>query len=82
MTGYPSQPVAALFLAPASDRCDGLRDALAGVTPSGAGIVLFGDADQVAVSRAEPAMARDATRDEMQFIDHAGSMLAMFHFSD
>lgn len=55
---------------PAADRFDG------------AGIVLFGDADQVAASRADPAIAHDATRDEMQFIDHAGSMLAMFRFSD
>jgi len=33
-------------------------------------------------ARADPAIARDATRDEMQFIDHARSMLAMFRFTD
>jgi hypothetical protein len=48
----------------------------------GAGIVLFDDTDRVAAARADPAIARDATRDEMQFIDHAGSMLAMFRFTD
>jgi hypothetical protein len=48
----------------------------------GAGIVLFDHADRVAAARADPAIARDATRDEMQFIDHAGSMLALFRFTD
>jgi hypothetical protein len=55
---------------PAGDRFDG------------AGIVLFDDADRVAAARADPAIARDATRDEMQFIDHARSMLALFRFTD
>jgi len=54
---------------PAADRFDG------------AGVVLFGDVDEVGAARADPAIARDATRDEMQFIDHARSMLAMFRFT-
>ena len=33
-------------------------------------------------ARAAPEVARDATRDEMRFIDHAGSMLAMFRLAD
>lgn len=51
---------------PATDRFDG------------AGMVLFRDPDHVASARATPEIALDATRDEMQFIDHSASMLAMF----
>lgn len=46
----------------------------------GAGLVFFRDLDHVANARAAPEIAREATRDEMQFIDHHRSMLAMFRF--
>lgn len=46
----------------------------------GAGLVFFRDLDHVANARAGPEIAREATRDEMQFIDHSRSMLAMFCF--
>lgn len=46
----------------------------------GAGLVFFRDLDHVANARAAPEIAREATRDEMQFIDHSRSMLAMFRF--
>jgi hypothetical protein len=46
----------------------------------GAGLVFFRDLDHVANARAAPEIARDATFDEMQFIDHGRSMLAMFRF--
>ncbi len=46
----------------------------------GAGLVFFRDLDHVADARAAPEIAREATRDEMQFIDHSRSMLAMFRF--
>jgi hypothetical protein len=46
----------------------------------GAGLVFFRNLDHVANARAAPEIARAATRDEMQFIDHSRSMLAMFHF--
>jgi hypothetical protein len=44
----------------------------------GVGMVCFRDLDHAASARAAPEVARDATRDEMQFVDHGGSMLAMF----
>jgi hypothetical protein len=44
----------------------------------GVGMVFFRDLDHAASARAAPEVAHDATRDEMQFIDHAGAMLAMF----
>lgn len=44
----------------------------------GAGIVLFRDLQHVTTARSAREIARDATRDEMQFIDHAASMLVMF----
>ena len=47
----------------------------------GAGMVFFRNAAQMAAARSAPEVAQDATRDEMRFIDHAGSMLAMFAFS-
>ncbi|MFA6114674.1 MAG: EthD domain-containing protein [Sphingomonas sp.] len=47
----------------------------------GAGMIFFSDPDQMASARAAPEVAQDATRDEMRFIDHAGSMLAMFDLS-
>jgi hypothetical protein len=57
----------------------------AGLPPAdrfdGAGMVFFRDAEQMASARAAPEIAQDATRDEMRFIDHAGSMLAMFDVS-
>lgn len=46
----------------------------------GVGMVFFRDLDHVASSRAAPEVARDATPDEMAFIDHGQSMLAMFRF--
>lgn len=48
----------------------------------GVGIVFFEDGDQVSHARAGAEIARDATRDEMEFIDHARSMLALFKLSD
>lgn len=48
----------------------------------GAGMVFFYSPNHAASARAAPEVARDATRDEMQFIDHAGSMLAMFRLLD
>jgi hypothetical protein len=44
----------------------------------GIGMVWFRDLDHVAAARAAPEIARDATADEMLFIDHSRSMLAMF----
>lgn len=44
----------------------------------GAGLVFFRDQDHAALSRAAPAIAEAATRDEMEFIDHSRSMLMMF----
>lgn len=44
----------------------------------GAGLVFFGDLDHVAQGRAAPEIARAATADEMEFIDHSRSMLMMF----
>jgi hypothetical protein len=44
----------------------------------GAGLVFFDDLDHARRVRAAPAVAEDATRDEMRFIDHSASMLAMF----
>jgi hypothetical protein len=44
----------------------------------GAGLVFFRDLDHVARSRAAPEIAREATADEMEFIDHSRSMLMMF----
>lgn len=46
----------------------------------GAGLVFFRDLAHMANARAAPEIARDATRDEMAFIDHGRSMLAMFRF--
>jgi hypothetical protein len=46
----------------------------------GAGMVFFRDAAHMAAARAAPEVTQDATRDEMRFIDHAQSMLAMFAF--
>jgi hypothetical protein len=46
----------------------------------GAGLVFFRDRDHAANARSAPEIARDATRDEMDFIDHGRSMLAMFQF--
>lgn len=47
----------------------------------GAALVLFRDRDHAASARAAPEIARDATADEMQFIDHGQSMLMMFDLS-
>jgi hypothetical protein len=44
----------------------------------GIGMIWFRDLDHVAAARAAPEIARDATADEMLFIDHSRSMLAMF----
>jgi hypothetical protein len=44
----------------------------------GVGMVWFRDLDHVARARASPEIARDATVDEMEFIDHGRSMLMMF----
>lgn len=44
----------------------------------GIGLVWFRDAAHMASARAAPEIARDATADEMEFIDHSRSMLAMF----
>lgn len=44
----------------------------------GAGLVFFRDVAHAAACRAAPEIARDATADEMEFIDHGRSMLAMF----
>jgi hypothetical protein len=44
----------------------------------GAGMVFFDDLDHARRVRAAPEVAEDATRDEMRFIDHSASMLAMF----
>jgi len=44
----------------------------------GAGMVFFDDLDHARRARAAPEVAEDATRDEMRFIDHSASMLAMF----
>ncbi len=46
----------------------------------GAGLVFFRDAEHAGTARAAPEIAREATRDEMAFIDHGRSMLAMFRF--
>jgi len=46
----------------------------------GAGMVFFRDRDHVSWVRSGPAVAQAATRDEMAFIDHGRSMLAMFRF--
>ncbi|ABQ67387.1 hypothetical protein Swit_1020 [Rhizorhabdus wittichii RW1] len=46
----------------------------------GAGLVFFRDLAHMTSARAAPAITRDATRDEMAFIDHSRSMLAMFRF--
>lgn len=46
----------------------------------GAGLVFFRDLNHVAAARSAPEIARDATLDEMAFIDHSRSMLAMFRF--
>lgn len=48
----------------------------------GAGIVHYRDRGEMAATRASPAVARDATADEMQFIDHGRSMLMMFEKTD
>jgi hypothetical protein len=60
-------------------------DALPRLPPAdrfdGAGMVFFRDLDQARTARATPEVARDATRDEMRFIDHAGSMPAMFRLA-
>lgn len=58
--------------------CTGYRDLPRADRFDGAGLVYFDDIDRLAATRATPEVARDATRDEMQFIDHGGSMLAMF----
>jgi hypothetical protein len=47
----------------------------------GIGMVWFRDLDHVASARAAPEIARDATADEMLFIDHSRSMLAMFRMA-
>jgi catechol 2,3-dioxygenase-like lactoylglutathione lyase family enzyme len=47
---------------------------------NGVGMVFFRDPDHMAAARAAPEVARDATRDEITFIDHSQSMLAMFRF--
>jgi hypothetical protein len=47
----------------------------------GAGLVFFRDLDHVAKSRAAPEIARAATADEMEFIDHGRSMLMMFRMA-
>lgn len=47
----------------------------------GAGLVFFRHLDHAAAARSAPEIARDATLDEMQFIDHGRSMLAMFRFA-
>lgn len=44
----------------------------------GAGLVFFRDLAHVAQGRAAPEIAREATADEMEFIDHSRSMLMMF----
>jgi hypothetical protein len=44
----------------------------------GAGLVFFRDRGHAASARAAPEIARDATRDELAFIDHSRSMLMMF----
>ncbi len=48
----------------------------------GIGMVMFRDLDHVSRSRASPEIARDATGDEMRFIDHSRSMLMMFRLLD
>jgi hypothetical protein len=48
----------------------------------GIGMVFFRDLDHVAGARAAPEIARDATADEMRFIDHGRSMLKMFRLAD
>jgi hypothetical protein len=48
----------------------------------GAGLVFFRDVAHMAAARSAPEVAQDATRDEMRFVDHAGSMLAMFALRD
>jgi hypothetical protein len=45
-------------------------------------MVFFRGLEHVADARAAPEIARDATRDEMAFIDHERSMLAMFRLRD
>lgn len=47
----------------------------------GIGMVWFRDLDHVKAARAAPEIARDATADEMLFIDHSRSMLAMFRMT-
>lgn len=39
---------------------------------------MFRDEQHAAAARAAPEIAHDATRDEMRFVDHRRSMLAMF----
>ena len=72
MSGYRQLHADPALMAdpPRSDRFDG------------AGMELFRDMAHVATARAAPEIARDATRDEMQFIDHVASMLAMLHMPD
>jgi len=47
----------------------------------GAGLVFFRDLDHVAQGRAAPEIAKAATADEMEFIDHSRSMLMLFRMS-
>ncbi|KQX18767.1 MULTISPECIES: EthD domain-containing protein [unclassified Sphingomonas] len=56
------------------------RDTLGSNGFDGVGLVFFRDLDHVASARSAPEIARDATLDEMEFIDHGRSMLAMFRF--
>jgi hypothetical protein len=48
----------------------------------GIGMVFFRDLDHVARARSAPEIAREATSDEMAFIDHGRSMLMMFRLRD
>ncbi len=47
----------------------------------GLGQVYFDTLGAMAATRASPEVLRDGTADEMQFIDHARSMLMMFSFA-
>lgn len=47
----------------------------------GVGCVMFPSLEQMRAARAAPEVARDATADEMQFVDHSRSMLMAFERS-
>ncbi|QGZ93784.1 EthD domain-containing protein [Terricaulis silvestris] len=47
----------------------------------GVGCVMFESLEQMHATRASPEVARDATADEMQFVDHSRSMLMAFEKS-